>query len=119
MAPLLTPHRLLGWLTLARQSTSHAYSDEEVLLIEELARRAALAMEYAVLFQEAQAWTATLEVRVDERTRALSEANRAKSRLLAAASDRCRRAEPRVRLSDSAVATNSRKSVRSNCMWAW
>ena len=76
MAPLLTPHRLLGWLTLARQSTSHAYSDEEVLLIEELARRAALAMEYAVLFQEAQAWTATLEVRVDERTRALQASQR-------------------------------------------
>ncbi|MBX3468506.1 MAG: response regulator [Planctomycetes bacterium] len=53
-APIATPDRAYGALTLVRVGPATAYDDEELALVEELARRAALALDNARLYREAR-----------------------------------------------------------------
>ncbi|HTJ21571.1 MAG TPA: ATP-binding protein [Gemmatimonadaceae bacterium] len=54
-APLMTRGRTIGALTIAMASSGRRYSKADLPLIEELARRAALAVDNARLYHEAQA----------------------------------------------------------------
>jgi signal transduction histidine kinase len=72
VAPLVAQNRVIGAITLARGVESEPYSSEDVQMVEELARRAALAVDNARLFDEAQ------------------RANRAKSAFLATMSHELR-----------------------------
>jgi PAS domain S-box-containing protein len=71
-APLVTRGRTIGVLTFATSTSGRRYSNEDVWLAEELARRAAVAVDNARLYREAQ------------------EANRAKSQFLATMSHELR-----------------------------
>lgn len=53
-APLCTRDRSLGLLTVARAHEHRGFDEAEVALLVEVARRAALAIDYARLFQEAR-----------------------------------------------------------------
>ncbi|MEP7355814.1 MAG: PAS domain S-box protein, partial [Anaerolineales bacterium] len=69
--PMVARGRSLGALVFARGQRGRRYSPSEVALAQELARRAALALDNTHLFAEAQALNANLERRVDEQTLAL------------------------------------------------
>ena len=71
-APLVTRDRTIGVLTFATSTSGRRYSADDIWLAEELARRAALAVDNARLYREAQ------------------EANRAKSQFLATMSHELR-----------------------------
>ena len=78
VVPLLARGRVLGTLTCVRSDGTRPYSPADLALAEELARRAALALDNAQLYQEALASQAALahahavlEQRVAERTAAL------------------------------------------------
>jgi PAS domain S-box-containing protein len=66
--PLVARDRRLGMITLAWAESNRRYSPADLLLAEELAHRAALAIDNARLYQEAQALNAELEQRVALRT---------------------------------------------------
>jgi PAS domain S-box-containing protein len=104
VVPLMARGRTLGAITLVTAESGRRYGDEDLALAEELARRAALAVDNARLYDEARKELAerkrveeeirrlneTLERRVEERTaqleaamKAADEANRAKSEFLA------------------------------------
>jgi PAS domain S-box-containing protein len=70
--PLITRERTIGALTFATSTSGRRYSSKDLFLAEELARRAALAVDNARLYREAQ------------------EANRAKSQFLATMSHELR-----------------------------
>ena len=69
IAPLATRERTVGALTLVYAESGRTYTPEDLLFAEELARRAAIAVENAGLYEE-------LEVRVEERTHQLEQVNR-------------------------------------------
>jgi PAS domain S-box-containing protein len=54
VVPLIIPDRLLGTITLVSEDAIRGYGDAELALAEELARHAALAIERARLYEEAQ-----------------------------------------------------------------
>ena len=70
--PLITRERTIGVITFATSTSGRRYSHKDIWLAEELARRAALAVDNARLYREAQ------------------EANRAKSQFLATMSHELR-----------------------------
>ncbi len=77
--PMVTRQRIVGAITLARATPGETYSDADVALAEELARRAALAVDNATLYSEA------------DQARAQAEsANRAKDEFLAVLSHELR-----------------------------
>ncbi len=67
--PLAARGRTLGAVTFVTAESGRAYSAEDLVLAEEVARRAALAVDNAFLFQEAESERA----RLDAVTRSLSE----------------------------------------------
>ena len=75
LAPLQTHGRTLGVLALARAAGPN-YTAADQALVEELARRAALALENARLYAAAQQQAAWLEARVQERTETLRQSER-------------------------------------------
>ncbi len=87
VAPLLAPGRALGGIVLAFTDSGRQYSADDMGFADELARRAALGLENARLFAEAQALNAELEARVNQRTAELVGAN---TSLEAEAADRKR-----------------------------
>jgi len=77
--PLVTRQRIVGAITLVRATPGEAYGDADVVMAEELARRAALAVDNATLYSEA------------DQARAQAEsANRAKDEFLAVLSHELR-----------------------------
>jgi signal transduction histidine kinase/DNA-binding response OmpR family regulator len=76
IVPLVAHGRAVGTLSLVRAESGRPYTREDLHLAEELGRRAAIAVENARLFEEVKQLNATLEHRVNERTAALTEANR-------------------------------------------
>ncbi|MGI8329579.1 ATP-binding protein [Actinomadura scrupuli] len=59
VAPLRTPHRVLGALTLARYETSPAYDSADLSLIGDIAGRVGLAVDNADMFEEQRRFAST------------------------------------------------------------
>ena len=76
IAPLVTHDRILGAITLVVSEARPAYDQDDVVFVEELAHRAAVAVDNACLFYETQQLNAQLEQRVQERTIELENALR-------------------------------------------
>ncbi len=94
VVPLMTRGRTLGAITFAWAESGRRYSPNDLMLAKELARRAALALDNAQLYAEAQQLNAELERRVANRTDQLEAAN---ARLINEIAER-RQAEEQVRL---------------------
>jgi len=71
LAPLVARQRLSGLLLLARTGTPQPFTLFDQALVQELARRAALALDNSELYAGSQRLNADLEQRVAERTEAL------------------------------------------------
>jgi signal transduction histidine kinase len=106
VVPLVTRGRVLGTITCVVGEGTRRYGAADLALAEELARRAALAIDNARLYQEARAIQdalqqahTVLEQRVAERTAALAAANAA---LRSEIAERQRVAEERRRLEHEA-----------------
>lgn len=79
VAPLIVRARTIGAITLVTAESGHEFDDSDLRMAEDLARRAAVAVENSRLYREASAARAEAE-----RARAEAEkANRAKSEFLA------------------------------------
>ncbi|HLF26699.1 MAG TPA: PAS domain S-box protein [Anaerolineae bacterium] len=74
--PLIARGRTIGVITFVRGELGRPYTPDDLALAEELARRAALAVDNARLYQEAQQLNAELEQRVNRRTAQLQLSNR-------------------------------------------
>ena len=92
VVPLLARGRVLGTITCVLGEGTRRYSTADLALAEDLARRAALALDNARLYKEAQAaqvalWqaNASLEQHVQERTAALEQVMAERQRLEQAA----------------------------------
>jgi PAS domain S-box-containing protein len=75
IVPLFARGHSLGTLSLIWAESDHFYTADDLALTEELARRAALALDNARLFSEAQRLNAELEERVLKRTHQLQRTN--------------------------------------------
>lgn len=76
IVPLKVRERVLGAITLASGESGRTFTDKDLELASELARRAALAVENARLYAEARQLNSELEERVSRRTAALRQTNR-------------------------------------------
>ncbi len=94
VVPMVARGRTLGAITFAWAESGRHYNSIDLALAEELARRAALAMDNALLYAEAQQLNAELEHRVATRTAQLEATN---ASLVNEISER-RRAEEQVRV---------------------
>ncbi|MEP6894338.1 MAG: PAS domain S-box protein, partial [Chloroflexota bacterium] len=75
LMPLSARGHSLGVLSLIRSDTQNPFTTEDLTLAEELGRRAALALENARLYADAQDLNAELEERINKRTAQLEMAN--------------------------------------------
>ena len=75
IVPMVARGRTLGAMSLVWAESGRHYSRSDLMLAEELARRAALALDNAQLYEEAQQLNAQLEQRVVTRTAQLEAAN--------------------------------------------
>ena len=82
-APLSVHGRTLGAITFVSTRAGQRYGAADLTLAEELARRAAIAVENAQLYREAQRLNEQLEQRVMERTAQLEATNRGLEREIA------------------------------------
>jgi PAS domain S-box-containing protein len=76
IAPLIARRRTLGALTLVSGKSRRRYTQADVALAEELAHRAALSVDNARLYHDAQRLNEELEQRVISRTIELQNSNR-------------------------------------------
>jgi PAS domain S-box-containing protein len=74
VVPLIARGRTLGAISLVCGHSGRRYDESDLQLAEEVARRAALAIDNARLYTEAQKLNSLLEARVHERTQALEAA---------------------------------------------
>ncbi|NEO27266.1 MAG: response regulator, partial [Kamptonema sp. SIO4C4] len=88
--PLIYQGKLSGILYLENNLTSNAFTDDRVALLQTLSAQAAISIENALLYNQLQDYSRTLEVKVEERTaelqtakEAADSANQAKSEFLA------------------------------------
>jgi signal transduction histidine kinase len=75
VVPLSARGHTFGTLSLIWAESHHHYSPDDLTLAEELGRRAALALDNARLYEEAQSINADLEDRVNRRTMQLQRTN--------------------------------------------
>jgi PAS domain S-box-containing protein len=75
LVPLVAREGTLGVISLIWAESNRRYTRDEVAIVQELASRAAIAIENARLLQQTQALNAELEMRVAMRTRELENAN--------------------------------------------
>ena len=83
VVPLVAPGRTFGAITFVSAESGRSYGQADLDLAQDLARRAALAVDNARLYHAAQSLNQELDQRVAQRTRELQEANQ-QLRLLAA-----------------------------------
>ena len=76
IVPLVAFGRTLGAITLVYSESERKFTEEDRILAEDLARRAAMQIDHARLYRETQELNASLEKKVDERTSELQAANR-------------------------------------------
>ncbi len=76
VVPIMTHNRILGVITFVMAESGRRYSEVDLAFIEELASRAALAVDNAWLYHETKKLNEKLEQRVIERTAQLEAANR-------------------------------------------
>ena len=76
IVPLVAQGRIIGDVTFMRGDESAAYTEADLELAEELARRAAIALDHSLLYQQAQTLNAQLDQRVALRTQQLETSNR-------------------------------------------
>ncbi len=76
IVPLIARGRILGAITFLSSESGRRYDETDLALAQELARRAALAVDNVRLYQHAQALNEELERRVINRTIELQRANR-------------------------------------------
>ncbi|HEX6387473.1 MAG TPA: GAF domain-containing protein, partial [Anaerolineae bacterium] len=110
IVPLKAHERVLGALTLASSQSSRPFGPDELALAEQLAHRAALAVENARLYSEASRLNEELDQRVAERTAALQRTN---AQLEAEIAVR-KQAEERIRLQATRTAALVRTAARLN-----
>jgi PAS domain S-box-containing protein len=75
IAPLRAEGKIIGTITMLRDQTPHAYTEDDQIFLQDLADRIALAIVTARLYTATRQLNAELEQRVSERTAALSQAN--------------------------------------------
>lgn len=73
VAPLIARGSVMGALTLVWSDSERHYDEQDVRFAEEFARRAALAVDNARLYEQTQELNATLERRVEMRSRQVQE----------------------------------------------
>ncbi len=83
VVPLVAPGRIFGAITFASAESGRSYGQADLALAQDLARRAALAVDNARLYRTAQSLNEELDQRVAQRTLELENANQ-QLRLLAA-----------------------------------
>lgn len=110
IVPLKARERILGALTLLAAESKRRFGPDDLALAEELASRAALAVDNARLYQEASRLNQELEDRVAARTVELQESN---TRLEAEIAVR-RQAEERIRLQAARTVSLVRTAARLN-----
>jgi PAS domain S-box-containing protein len=81
--PILARDRVFGVITFVAAESGRRYTEADLSLTEELAGRAALAVDNARLYHEAQRLNVTLEERVKERTARLRATNQELEREIA------------------------------------
>ena len=94
IVPMMARGRTLGAITFAWAESGRHYNSIDLALAEELARRAALALDNAVLYAEAQRLNTELESRVAIRTAQLEATNTS----LVTEIDERRQAEEQIRI---------------------
>lgn len=76
-APMMVKERSIGGLFLVWWQKSHAFTPEQLRLMDGVARQAAMAIDNASAYHEIEELNIGLEERIAERTRELSEMNQA------------------------------------------
>ncbi len=76
ITPIIVGSRVAGIITFVSAESGRRYSAEDVAMVEDLARRAAMAVENAMHYREAQVLNLELERRVTDRTAQLETANK-------------------------------------------
>jgi signal transduction histidine kinase/HAMP domain-containing protein len=76
IVPLVARGKIIGDVTFMRGDHSPAYTQADLDLAEEMARRAAIALDHSLLYQQSQALNTQLDQRVALRTQQLEASNR-------------------------------------------
>lgn len=75
VVPLIAPAEIFGAITFVSAESGRRYGQADLVLAQDLARRAALAVDNARLYQRAQSLNAVLDQRIAQRTSDLQAAN--------------------------------------------
>jgi GAF domain-containing protein len=75
IVPLVARGKIIGDVTFTRGDDSPVYTEADLDLAEELARRAAIALDHSLLYQQAQQLNEQLDQRVALRTQQLEKSN--------------------------------------------
>ena len=122
IVPLKAGDRVLGALTLACAESGRHFTEKDLLLASELARRAATAVDNARLYAEAKQLNEQLEERVARRTAALRQSNgrlQTKIEEVQATEERLRRGEMQLAEAQRIAHLGSWEwAIKDNC-FAW
>jgi PAS domain S-box-containing protein len=75
IVPLKSRNKILGAISLVMKESNRLYDEDDLLFAEEIASRAAIAIDNVILYKESQSINAELEKRVRQRTEQLEAAN--------------------------------------------
>ena len=81
IVPLKTKDRIVGTLTVDR-TREHSLTTDDLELMTTVANQVAIALDNASAYQQIEEWNAGLEMKVQERTAALEQADRLRSQFL-------------------------------------
>ena len=111
VVPLVAREKVLGAITLVHAESGRRYDAEDLALAEELARRAAVAIDNARLFAETEEARAQLEQQAGELQEAQAEMEMAHGQLQGANEELLRRTEEAERARAAADEANAAKSA--------